>query len=57
LTEKKIAGNLVGEGFLKGGVIIFGKDGTPRFAFEEETGNELPLSDIKSALESVKQNA
>jgi hypothetical protein len=54
LTEKNISGNLAGEGFLKGGLIIFGKDGTPRYAYEEETGSELPVDDIKAALKSMK---
>mmetsp|Transcript_4 Transcript_4/g.6 ORF Transcript_4/g.6 Transcript_4/m.6 type:complete len:140 (-) Transcript_4:262-681(-) len=51
---KKIEGNLIGEGRLMGGVIIFDKTGTPKYAYEEITGNELPIDDIIAALESVK---
>lgn len=56
LKAKNLSGNLSGEGFLKGGVIIFGKDGKPRFAYEEETGSELPIDDIIAALKSMKES-
>ena len=55
LNQKNITGNLAGEGFVKGGVIIFGKDGTPLYAYEEETGSELPVDEIKAALASIRQ--
>ncbi|CAB9500565.1 family with sequence similarity 213, member [Seminavis robusta] len=54
LKEKKIEGNLVGEGIKQGGVIIFDKLGKPKFAYYEKTGKELPVDDILAALQAVK---
>jgi len=54
LKEKQLEGNLVGEGMVQGGIIIFGKDGTAKYAYEEETGSEVPIDDIVAALNSVK---
>jgi len=54
LKEKKIEGNLTGEGLVQGGVIIFGKDGKPKYCYEEKTGEELPVSDILTAALDVK---
>ena len=50
-------GNLVGEGTVQGGIIIFGKDGKPKAMYPEETGNELPLKDIVSSLVSVRNES
>jgi hypothetical protein len=54
LKAKEIQGNLTGEGIVQGGIIIFGKDGTPRSMYAEETGKELPLQDIVSAMMAVR---
>lgn len=54
LKEKNIEGNMKGEGLVQGGVIIFGKDGKARYAYEEETGTELPVDDILAAVKAVK---
>mmetsp|Transcript_6054 Transcript_6054/g.9175 ORF Transcript_6054/g.9175 Transcript_6054/m.9175 type:complete len:85 (-) Transcript_6054:218-472(-) len=54
LKEKTLEGNLVGEGLVQGGIIIFGKDGKPKYAYEEETGSEIPVDDIVAALNAVK---
>lgn len=56
LKEKKIEGNFSGEGIKQGGVIIFGKDGDPKYAYYEKTGNELPVDDILAAVQSVKDD-
>ena len=56
LKEKKIEGNLTGEGMLKGGVIIFGKDGSPKYAYQEQMGNELPVEDILAAVHAIKND-
>jgi AhpC/TSA antioxidant enzyme len=54
--SKNLEGNLKGEGFLKGGVIIFGKDGTQKYAYAEETFEEFPSSDILAAIDVLKKN-
>jgi hypothetical protein len=57
LGKKGLEGNYIGEGLKKGGVIIFGKDGEPKYMYLEETGSELELDDIKAALAAVKEEA
>lgn len=52
--EKGIGGNMKGEGLVQGGVVIFGKDGNPKYAYEEETGKELPVDDIIAAVNAVR---
>jgi AhpC/TSA antioxidant enzyme len=56
LKEKNIKGNLAGEGIKQGGIIIFDKEGTPKFAYYEKTGQELPLDDILAAVQAVKRD-
>ncbi len=55
LKAKDIETNYKGEGLTKGGVIIFAPDGTPKYAYYEETGKELPVQDIMAAVEAMKQ--
>lgn len=57
LKKNKIQGNFTGEGFVQGGVIVFRNDGEPAYKYEEETGFELPVSDIATALEKVRCTA
>jgi AhpC/TSA antioxidant enzyme len=57
LKEKKIEGNLAGEGIKQGGVIIFDKEGTPKYTYYEKTGEELPLYDILAAVQAVKDES
>lgn len=52
--EKNISGNLIGEGFTKGGVIIFGKDGKQKYAYLEGSLEEIPTEDIIAAAAAVK---
>mmetsp|Transcript_20437 Transcript_20437/g.33859 ORF Transcript_20437/g.33859 Transcript_20437/m.33859 type:complete len:82 (+) Transcript_20437:526-771(+) len=54
VTEKKISGNMVGSGFTKGGVIIFGKDGKQKYAYLEGSLEEIPSEDIIAAAAAVK---
>lgn len=54
LNEKGLSGNFKGEGIVQGGIIVFGKDGKPKFAYREETGKEVPIDDIISAVNAVK---
>lgn len=55
LAEKKLEGNLIGEGMVQGGIIIFGTDGKARYAYEEETGKDLPVDDILAAVRAVEE--
>lgn len=55
LSQRKIEGNLKGEGIKQGGVIIFDKAGQPRYAIYEKTGKELPVEDILAAVHAIKQ--
>lgn len=57
LKKKKLDGNMVGEGMVQGGVIIFDKSGKVRYAYEEETGKELNMEDIVAALRAVQTDA
>uniref|UniRef100_A0A7S1YHB2 Peroxiredoxin-like 2 activated in M-CSF stimulated monocytes n=1 Tax=Grammatophora oceanica TaxID=210454 RepID=A0A7S1YHB2_9STRA len=53
LKAKNIDGNMNGEGLTKGGVVIFGKDGTPKYAYQED--GEMPVEEILAAVQMVKQ--
>ena len=53
MKEKNLEGNMVGEGLKTGGIIIFGSDGEPRYAYEEVTGSALETDDILAALKDV----
>jgi hypothetical protein len=54
LKEKNLDGNLTGEGLVQGGIIVFGKDGKAKYAYEEETGSEIPIDDILASLNAVR---
>lgn len=54
LKSKGIEGNFIGEGLFQGGMIIFNKDGMPVYAYEEQTGLELPIDDIVEAVKAVR---
>ena len=53
VAEKKISGNLKGEGLIQGGILIFDATGTLRYAYEEEIGTPLDLDDIRAAVRAV----
>jgi len=53
LKEKNIEGNMIGEGLKTGGIIVFGKDGEPKYAYPEITGSPLETDDILAALRDV----
>lgn len=55
LKQKKIEGNMAGEGLKQGGVIIFDKHGAPKYAYYEKTGSELPVEDILAAVQAIKE--
>jgi len=54
MTSKNLKGNLVGEGLKTGGIIIFGSDGTPKYAYPEITGSELQIDDLLAAVKAVR---
>ena len=55
IKSKEISWNTKGEGIIQGGLIIFDKDGKPRYAYQETMGHDLPLEDILHALEALRQ--
>ena len=54
MTKKNIQGNYKGEGLKTGGIIIFGADGKPKFAYKEKTGFELDMDDLFAAAQAVR---
>lgn len=57
IARKKLEGNMVGEGLVQGGVIIFDRHGEPRAVYQELTGQELPVDDILAALTALQAEA
>jgi len=53
LKSKNISGNLVGEGLIKGGIIVVSKNKGIIATFPEQTGHSLPLKDIEEAIKNV----
>lgn len=56
VKDKQIEGNLKGEGVTQGGIVVFGKDGLPKFAYREETGKEVPVDDLVTAITALQNN-
>ena len=54
LKEKSIEGNLVGEGMIQGGILVFDKEGKIQYAYEEAIGDELDVDDIVAAIKAVR---
>lgn len=57
MKERGIDGNFKGEGLLQGGVIVFNNLGEPVYAYQEVTGDELPMKEILDAVQSIRQNS
>jgi AhpC/TSA antioxidant enzyme len=57
LQSKNITGNFKGEGIVQGGILIFDRTGTLRFAYEEETGGELKTDEIRAALRVLENES
>jgi AhpC/TSA antioxidant enzyme len=53
MTEKKIDGNLKGEGMIQGGVLVFGASGAIEYMYEENVGDPLEMDDIRAAVNVV----
>jgi hypothetical protein len=56
LSKKKITGNFKGEGLKTGGIIIFGSDGTAKYAYKEVTGYELDMDDVFAAVNAIRDD-
>ncbi|KAL3916706.1 MAG: hypothetical protein SGARI_007899, partial [Bacillariaceae sp.] len=54
MKSKKIEGNYKGEGLKTGGIIIFGADGAPKYAYPEKTGYELNMEEFLAAVQAVR---
>ena len=54
MKEKNMTGNRVGEGLVKGGVVLFDGNGKARYAYEEETGTELDMKQIIEAMKTLQ---
>jgi len=54
LKEKDVEGNMKGEGLTQGGIVIFDKAGEPKFAYLEETGKDIVVADLVSAVRAVR---
>ena len=57
LKSKNLEGNYKGEGLKTGGIIVFGKDGEPKYAYPEITGSPLETGDILAALKEVSSES
>jgi AhpC/TSA antioxidant enzyme len=53
LEQKKIDGNLKGEGMIQGGVLIFGASGKIEYMYEENVGEPLQVNDIRAAVNAM----
>jgi hypothetical protein len=54
LKEKKVDGNLIGEGLLKGGLLIISPTKGLVYRLEETTGTCMPYDVIKEVLDTVR---
>lgn len=54
MKSKKLEGNYVGEGLKTGGIIVFGSDGEPKYAYPEITGSALEAEDLMAAVRDVR---
>jgi hypothetical protein len=55
MHDKSIDGDMLGEGIVQGGYIIFGRDGKARCMYQEHTGVDLPVADLVEALSVVRK--
>jgi len=55
MKSKNLEGNLVGEGLKTGGIIVFGTDGEPKYAYPEVTGFEMEVDDLVAAVKDVRE--
>jgi len=55
MKSKNLEGNLVGEGLKTGGIIVFGTNGEPKYAYPEVTGFEMEVDDLLAAVKDVRE--
>ena len=53
MKQKNIEGNMVGEGIIQGGVMVFDNQGKLQYAQEELIGNELDVDSIRAAIDDL----
>lgn len=53
LKEKNVEGNLVGEGLVQGGVLLITPTDGVVYTYNEQTGYELPMTEITAAINSI----
>jgi hypothetical protein len=54
LKEKKISGNMKGDGYTTGGILILDADGEPKYMYKEETGIPIDEEIFLQALLQVR---
>lgn len=54
IKNKGIAQNYKGEGMKTGGLIIFNKKGQPTYMYPEETGSEIVIDELMTAIRSIR---
>lgn len=54
LEAKELEGNMKGEGLKQGGFVIFDKEGDPKYSYLEETGKDIVVADLVSAVRAVR---
>jgi len=57
MKKKNVQGNLKGEGLIQGGFILFGNDGSAKYAYLEETGVDLETDDLLAAVNAMKKES
>jgi len=55
LGDKKIPGNLAGEGLVQGGLLVFDSDGRLAYAYEEQIGSEIEMDVLLAATRALRE--
>lgn len=55
LEEKNIPTNLKGDGYKSGGILIIGKDGTPKYMYKESAGLPIEEDVLLTAVRKVRE--
>lgn len=57
VKEKNLEGNMVGDGLIKGGVILFDSHGKARYAYVEEIGTELDMTQVIESMKALQSQS